>query len=727
MKHDRFGFNNFKSFGEREQMFSDKPMTLIYGANSIGKSSFLHAQILREYLSETGDINFSKSDFAGDPLDLGGFKNFIHGKDESKSINYVYEINNQNSISGILGEEYIQAQKYSDHPLINKSLQQWSSLGGTEEIDDIVKDRLTNLRAKEDVFLMSAMDKRKLKYFRSLYWHPASEKREEVILLLENKFYLYNDKNLKNLIDERKNILESVIIDTSTFCDNVERVDGTDLDEVDNLILYLMDFSSHYLSLFSQDSERANEDAIRLWHTLHKFSLLSQIKTITVKSEHPFQEVKKSTNNIFFSVDHQLIFEAMLQRSGFYQVVLTGAGKTLLTNLALDYKELDADLPLTFAIPQTIGVIPDLLRFHSILDSVVGGGSFNSFCGATNVHNYLQLFLGSAINLLSKNTSNTIQYFGPLRFYPKKSDLMTLESVAEIESTEEDERNVKNDIKLHFWLMKYISLQNKLRFLPDKLKRAILIGLFWPIGAMVILLNYDKFAILRDASNKFRKVQHRRSSKSALRTEKIWNKLILSKKLREEVNHWLSDKDKLKTTYKIESNEYDEKSWLRKTLFLKPNRYTEIRFLDQRTGVLVTPREMGLGISQFLPILLASKTLTNATNFIEQPELHLHPTLQCEVADEFIRSMNTKNNKFYIETHSEHLLLRVMKRLRHSSEGLLKKGDELYLTPNDVCLLYVDNNGSFTYLNELELNEDGSLLDPWPNGFFEEGLNERFT
>ena len=55
------------------------------------------------------------------------------------------------------------------------------------------------------------------------------------------------------------------------------------------------------------------------------------------------------------------------------------------------------------------------------------------------------------------------------------------------------------------------------------------------------------------------------------------------------------------------------------------------------------------------------------------------------------------------------------------------EGDELYLNPNDVCLLYVDNNGSFTYLNELELNEDGSLLDPWPNGFFEEGLNERFT
>ena len=89
--------------------------------------------------------------------------------------------------------------------------------------------------------------------------------------------------------------------------------------------------------------------------------------------------------------------------------------------------------------------------------------------------------------------------------------------------------------------------------------------------------------------------------------------------------------------------------------------------------------------------------------------------------------MNIQNNRFFIETHSEHLLLRIMKRLRHSSEGILKKGDELYLTPDDICLLYVDNNGEFTYLNELELDDDGSLLDPWPNGFFEEGLNERFA
>ena len=36
------GFNNFKTFGEKLQKFSDKPITLVYGPNSSGKSSFLY-------------------------------------------------------------------------------------------------------------------------------------------------------------------------------------------------------------------------------------------------------------------------------------------------------------------------------------------------------------------------------------------------------------------------------------------------------------------------------------------------------------------------------------------------------------------------------------------------------------------------------------------------------------------------------------------------------------
>ena len=42
MKHNKIGFNNFKPFGEKLQKFPKKPITLIYGPNSIGKSSFIH-------------------------------------------------------------------------------------------------------------------------------------------------------------------------------------------------------------------------------------------------------------------------------------------------------------------------------------------------------------------------------------------------------------------------------------------------------------------------------------------------------------------------------------------------------------------------------------------------------------------------------------------------------------------------------------------------------------
>jgi hypothetical protein len=66
-----------------------------------------------------------------------------------------------------------------------------------------------------------------------------------------------------------------------------------------------------------------------------------------------------------------------------------------------------------------------------------------------------------------------------------------------------------------------------------------------------------------------------------------------------------------------------------------------------------------------------------------------------------------------------------MKRMRQTAEGTLED-ENLRLTPDDVAVLYVDNDGEKTYILELELDEDGTLLDPWPGGFFEEGFAERF-
>ena len=149
-------------------------------------------------------------------------------------------------------------------------------------------------------------------------------------------------------------------------------------------------------------------------------------------------------------------------------------------------------------------------------------------------------------------------------------------------------------------------------------------------------------------------------------------------------------------------------------------------FVDIKKDIVVSIKDMGLGISQVLPVIISSITTKNNKIFMEQPELHLHPAVQAELADEFIRSYKENNNEFMIETHSEHLLLRIMKRMRHTDEGRLDKDDILALTPDDVCLLYVDSDGDNTFINELELDKDGTLLDIWPNGFFEDGYHERF-
>jgi len=126
-----------------------------------------------------------------------------------------------------------------------------------------------------------------------------------------------------------------------------------------------------------------------------------------------------------------------------------------------------------------------------------------------------------------------------------------------------------------------------------------------------------------------------------------------------------------------------------------------------------------------LPILISTMSSKNTKIYLEQPELHLHPAVQMELMDEFIKSHNDNNNEFMMESHSEHMLLRVMRRLRQTADGSLED-ESLRLTPNDVCLLYVDNDEDQTYIQELRLSKIGKLLDHWPNGFFEEAIKKGF-
>lgn len=95
---NKIGFKNFKAYGDTIQTFSNKPITLVYGANSIGKSSFLHAMLYAHHiLKNKNDIDlYNVSN--GDELDFGGFANFIHKHETERKIEFIFEQENTTSL-----------------------------------------------------------------------------------------------------------------------------------------------------------------------------------------------------------------------------------------------------------------------------------------------------------------------------------------------------------------------------------------------------------------------------------------------------------------------------------------------------------------------------------------------------------------------------------------------------------------------------------------------------
>lgn len=146
------------------------------------------------------------------------------------------------------------------------------------------------------------------------------------------------------------------------------------------------------------------------------------------------------------------------------------------------------------------------------------------------------------------------------------------------------------------------------------------------------------------------------------------------------------------------------------------DRISDLVLIDKRSNTPVTHRDVGIGVSQVIPILVSCYGLSDSLIAIEQPEIHLHPKLQAELGSVFAESIKSPcNNRFILETHSEHIMLRLQK--------LIREGE---LTPEDISVIYVDCDHKGSNCLQLRLDEEGDFIDEWPNGFFEEDFDEIF-
>lgn len=136
--------------------------------------------------------------------------------------------------------------------------------------------------------------------------------------------------------------------------------------------------------------------------------------------------------------------------------------------------------------------------------------------------------------------------------------------------------------------------------------------------------------------------------------------------------------------------------------------------------------DVGYGVSQVLPIVVAvfrdfqldapRRESSDSILIVEQPELHLHPAAQTELANLFAecvlpmgRKYKKENRKLLIETHSEHLIRKIQVLIADKT-----------LRPDMVKVYYVDKNDEgIASISEMKILSNGKFAERWPSGFFD--------
>lgn len=123
--------------------------------------------------------------------------------------------------------------------------------------------------------------------------------------------------------------------------------------------------------------------------------------------------------------------------------------------------------------------------------------------------------------------------------------------------------------------------------------------------------------------------------------------------------------------------------------------------------------DIGFGVSQILPVLvLCFYAAEGSTIILEHPEIHLHPAVQAGLADVLIEASRHRRVQIIVESHSEYLLRRLVRRV----------ADET-LPCDRVGLWFCESGEASSTITALEMDTYGAIAN-WPDEFFGDDFEE---
>ena len=177
--------------------------------------------------------------------------------------------------------------------------------------------------------------------------------------------------------------------------------------------------------------------------------------------------------------------------------------------------------------------------------------------------------------------------------------------------------------------------------------------------------------------------------------------LLANPTIKKEANVWLK---KLEIPYNVNIQ--------------SSGNYYEIVFKPNKSKINIAQTHIGLGYPLVLPLIVQSLISRNKIIVVEEPEVHLHPKIEADLAELIVYSSINYNNQFLIETHSEEFLLRILKNVRDKK-----------IKPDDISINYITNDrlkgkidGSI--VNKVLVKSDGSYKTPWKDDLFAERIKE---